>query len=41
MVLDLSNIHVIHVLLAYGAAALLLCGLAFFTLNDYLRTKKK
>jgi hypothetical protein len=40
VVLDFSNPHVIHVLLAYGAAALGLGGLAFFTIRDYFRAKK-
>lgn len=41
MVFDLSNPHVIHVLLAYGVAVLLLGGLSFFTIRDYRRTRRK
>jgi hypothetical protein len=41
MAFDLSNPHVVYVLAAYGAAVVLLGGLGFVTIRDYLRTKKK
>jgi hypothetical protein len=38
---DLSDLHVVHVLIAYAVAGLGVLGLTLFTARDVLRTRRK